>query len=125
MQSLTKKQKLILDFINSYINENGISPTNDEIRKKFKLKAISTVHEHVNALREKGYISKSDNLSRSISIKKKIKKTIKIPIVGKLIAYKTTNNKMNSSLYFALRVKGDHMSEEGIFDGDIVIIKNM
>ena len=137
MQTLTKKQKLILDFINSYINENGISPTNDEIRKKFKLKAISTVHEHVNALKEKGYISKSDNLSRSIETNKNSFRIIDIPVMGTIAAgqpieaiedEQDTISIVNSSIkspkdYYALRVQGDSMIEEGIFDGDIVVIK--
>ena len=53
MQTLTKKQKRVFDFINIYREENGISPTIEEIRKKLKLKAISTIHEHLNTLKEK------------------------------------------------------------------------
>ncbi len=137
MQSLTKKQKLILDFINSYIAENGISPTNDEIRKKFKLKAISTVHEHVNALKEKGYINKSENLSRSIEPKIETFRVLEIPVMGSIAAgqpieaiedRQDTISIINPTIknpkeYYALKVKGDSMIEEGIFDGDLVIIK--
>jgi len=124
MTNLTKKQKQVFDFINTYISENGISPTIEEIRKKLKLKAVSTIHEHINSLKDKGYLSKSENSARSIIIKKKIIKAVKIPIIGKLIAFQPNNKELNSNTYSALRIKGDHMSEEGIFDGDIVIIKN-
>ena len=137
MQTLTKKQKQILDFINSYINENGISPINDEIRKKFKLKAISTVHEHVNALKEKGYISKSDNLSRSIETNKYSFRIIEIPVMGSIAGGKPIEaiediqdniSLINPAIknpkeYYALRVVGNSMMDEGIFDNDIVIIK--
>ena len=138
MQTLTKKQKIILDFINSYINENGISPTNDEIRKKFKLKAISTVHEHINALKEKGYISKSENQSRSIETNKQSTlRILEIPIMGTIAAGQPIEaiedrqdtisivnpNINNLKDFYALRVQGDSMIEEGIFDGDLVIIK--
>ena len=137
MQPLTKKQKLILDFINSYINDNGISPTNDEIRKKFKLKAISTVHEHVNTLKEKGYISKSDNLARSIETNNITFRIIEIPVMGSIAAgqpieaiedKQDTISIVNPNIkspkdYYALRVQGESMIEEGIFDGDIVVIK--
>jgi len=58
MKTITKKQKHVFDFINTYLTENGISPTIDEIRKKLKLKAVSTVHEHINTLKEKGYLAK-------------------------------------------------------------------
>lgn len=124
MPNITRKQKLVFDFINTYIAENGISPTIEEIRKKLKLRAVSTVHEHIKSLEEKGYLSKSENSARSLSIKKKIAKVVKIPIIGKLIAYQPSKYKFNSSTYFALRVKGNHMSEEGIFNNDIVIVKN-
>jgi len=74
MSNITKKQKQVFDFINTYISENGISPTIEEIRKKLKLKAVSTIHEHINSLKAKGYLSKSENSARSLTIKKKIKK---------------------------------------------------
>ena len=47
MTILTKKQKDVFDFVSNYINENGISPTIEEIRRELKLKAISTVHGHI------------------------------------------------------------------------------
>ena len=70
MQDLTKKQKQVFDFINAYREENGISPTIEEMRKKLKLRAVSTVHEHINTLKEKGYLSKNENSARGIVMKK-------------------------------------------------------
>lgn len=136
MLSLTKKQKEIFDFINEYIQENGISPTIEEIRKKFKLNAISTVHGHIEALIEKGYIAKTDNYSRGLEIIGG-KKIIEISIVGKIAAgqpieaietrdetISLTNDLIkNSKGHYALRVVGNSMIDEGIFDGDIVVIK--
>ena len=72
MKTLTKKQKHVFDFINIYIAENGISPTIEEVRKKLKLKAVSTVHEHINSLKEKGYLSKSENSARSLLLRKEM-----------------------------------------------------
>lgn len=136
MLSLTKKQKEIFDFINEYIQENGISPTIEEIRKKFKLSAISTVHSHLEALIEKKYITKTNNHSRGLEIIGG-KKIIEIPIVGKIAAgqpieaietrdetISLTNDLIkNPKGHYALRVAGNSMIEEGIFDGDIVVIK--
>ncbi len=136
MQNLTKKQKQILDFINEYINKNNISPTIEEIKKKFKLKAVSTVHEHLSALKNKGYIKKENNIPRSIKTKGN-NKIFKIPLLGYIAAgqpidvieniyeyISVTNNSIKSPKdYYALKVVGDSMIEEGIFDGDIVIIK--
>lgn len=137
MKVLTKKQKQVFDFINTYRDENGISPTIEEIRKKLKLRAISTIHEHINTLKRKGYLAKSDNSARGVSPKKDIKRIIEIPIVGKITAgqpIEALEDKedtislinpriQNSQDYYALRVAGDSMIDEGIFDGDIVVIK--
>ena len=137
MPNITKKQKQVFDFINTYITENGISPTIEEIRKKLKLKAVSTVHEHINSLKEKGYLSKSENSARSLHLKKEIKSIIEIPIIGRIAAgypieaienvedtISIINPKIKTSTgHYALRVVGNSMIEEGIFDGDIVIIK--
>jgi SOS regulatory protein LexA len=138
MPNLTKKQKKVFDFIHSYIAENGISPTIEEVRKKLKLKAVSTVHEHINSLIEKGYLSKSDNSARSLTLKKEIKSVIEIPILGSIkagfplpaiqerdgyVSVVGPQIKTADGLY-ALRVVGDSMIDDGIFDGDIVVIKH-
>jgi repressor LexA len=62
MANLTKKQKQVFDFITSYIAENGISPTIEEIRRKLKLKAVSTIHEHINSLKKKGSLQRKEIL---------------------------------------------------------------
>ena len=137
MANITKKQKQVFDFINGYISENGISPTIEEIRRELKLKAISTIHEHINTLKEKGYLSKSDNSARSISPSRQIKSVIDIPIVGRIAAGQPIEaieskedaislvnpNIKSSQGPYALRVVGESMIDEGIFDGDIVVIK--
>lgn len=137
MKNITKKQKQVFDFINTYLAENGISPTIEEIRKKLKLKAVSTIHEHINSLKAKGYLSKSENSARSLSPKKEIKSILEIPIVGRIAAgypieaienIEDTISIINPSIkssegYYALRVVGDSMIGDGIYNGDIVIIK--
>lgn len=137
MKTITKKQKQVFDFINTYRLENGISPTIEELRKKLKLKAVSTVHEHINALKEKGYLAKGENSARSMTPKKEIKTIIEIPIMGKIAAgspieaiedFQETISVSNPAIkdskdYYALKVSGNSMIEEGIFEGDLVIIK--
>ncbi len=137
MQNLTQKQKLVFDFINAYRTENGISPTIEEIRKKLKLKAVSTIHEHINTLIKKGYLSKNNNSARDITPKEKQRTVIDIPVIGNIAASKPIEaienfqenipvfnpSIKNKKDYYALRVVGDSMIDEGIFDGDTVIIK--
>ncbi|HEY0088487.1 MAG TPA: transcriptional repressor LexA [Candidatus Lokiarchaeia archaeon] len=133
---LTKKQKQILDYITNYIKEKGYSPTFETIKRKFKLSSVATVHQHIRTLKEKGFIDKS---SRSIKLVKKSKAfgLVKIPILGTIAAGQpieaieipdetiavTKNEIGKSGNHYALRVQGNSMIEEGIFDGDIVVIK--
>src|SRR3972149_5864161 len=86
MANLTKKQKQIFDFVNSYISENGISPTLEEIKKKLGLKAVSTVHEHLSYLKNKGYLKKDNNSIRNIVAQKEIRSIVDIPIIGTIAA---------------------------------------
>jgi len=136
MSTITKRQKQIFDYIENYIDKNGYSPTFEEIKKHFKLSALSTVHQHIESLIEKGMLSKNLHSARGIKIIKK-DNIIKIPILGAIAAgtpieaieNKTETITMPSSElrlnsdYYALKVKGDSMIDEGIFDNDSVVIK--
>ncbi len=131
---LTKKQKSFLDYIQNYTQKKGISPSHDEIRKHLKLASVSTVSHYMKILKEKGYIKHEKNTIRSAEIEKK-ESLISIPFKGYIAAgepieaveefetitvpssYASTGN------LFALGVKGDSMIDEGIFDGDTVIIR--
>lgn len=137
MPSLTKRQKQIYDFIVGYISENGISPTIEETRKKFKLHAISTAHQHIKSLIEKGFLEKDFGSSRGVVKTNGMDTIIQIPILGKIAAGKpieaivsgdesisVASGPIKSAKdHYALRVVGDSMINEGIFDGDIVVIK--
>lgn len=136
MPTLTKKQKGALDYVEQYIRDNGISPTTEEVRKKLRLKSISTAHSHIQALVKKGFLDKNSNYSRGIEIKSGIR-IFEIPLLGTIAAGQPletveipnqTISVANTAIkdpknYFALRVAGDSMIDEGIFDGDIVVIK--
>lgn len=137
MSNLTIKQKRVYDFLNKYVAENGIAPSIEEIKTQLKLKAVSTVHEHIRSLEKKGYVRKTGNTARSITPIKNVRSIIEIPILGyikagfpleAIEAVDSTVSVVNPSIksskdHYALRVIGDSMIEDGIFDGDIVIIK--
>ena len=137
---LTKKQKPIFEYVKSYINKNDYGPSLQEIKKRFKLSSIATVHQHINNLISEGYIKRMKNQPRSIEVVKKTKKEksdlTKIPLLGTIAAgspieaIETTETitvpKMRLTMsdeHFALRVQGDSMINDGIFDGDTVIIR--
>lgn len=137
MPTLTKRQKQILNYIGEYIKKHSISPTFEEIKKHFRLSALSTVHQHIEALISKGYLMKNDNNARGIELIKNDKNTIQIPVVGTIAAGQPieaievlgetmTLNKGDISKngkHYALRVSGNSMIDEGIFDGDIVVVR--
>ncbi len=134
MPTLTPKQKQVLDYVESYIDKNGISPTFEEIGRRVK-KSFSTVHEHVGALIKKGFLVKTNNSSRGIEFKKH-SEMIRIPLFGiiaagqpiEAIPEKETIAIPREKLprignFYALRVQGDSMVDEDINDKDTILIR--
>ena len=131
---LTKKQKKVLDYIESYTQKHGFSPSHDEIRKHLKLSSVSTVNHYMKILQEKGYIKREKNTARSVEVGKK-ESIMNIPFKGYIAAgqpieaveeFETItvpSGLVSTGEHFALGIKGDSMIDEGIFDGDTVIIR--
>jgi len=133
---LTPKQKQIFEYIKKYAKKKGYSPTQKEIGKRFGL-VKSTVHQHIESLKGKGYLNKLYHQARAIEISKNEKSDlVKIPLLGTIAAgqpieaiedketIKIPKSQLSKSgEHFALRVSGDSMIKEGIFDGDIVVIR--
>lgn len=131
---LTKKQKKFLDYIQEYSQKKGLSPSHDEVRKHLKLASVSTVSHYMKILQEKGYIKREKNTARSIEVEKR-ESLISIPFKGYIAAgqpieaveeFETVtipSSYTSTGSLFALGVKGDSMIDEGIFDGDTVIIR--
>lgn len=132
---ITKKQKEVLSFVRSYQKKNGYAPALEEIRIHFKLSSVSTAHHYIKKLQEFGYLDKESHHPRSISLSDS--GVIEIQIVGtitagspieaietkeEMITFPAKGLDLNSK-YYALKVKGNSMIDEGIFDGDTVIIK--
>ena len=82
---LTKRQKEVLDFVESYSQKKGYSPSFEEIRKRLKLASVSTIHFHISKLKEGGYLGKTENKARAISVASK-EPMIKIPFLGTIAA---------------------------------------
>lgn len=131
----TKRQKQVLDFITDYQKRKGYAPSLDEIRKKFGLASISTVHFHVSKLRDLGYLAKEKNKPRSINIVGQ-ESMVTVPLLGKIAAGQPIEAMQNKETvavpqnklprygeFYALRVLGNSMLDENINDGDIVLVK--
>ncbi len=139
--TLYRKQKQILDFISQYIDKYGYSPTLGEIAEAIGVSSLATVHEHLQALVKKGVIKKFEGAVRGIElIDKKISNTLKgieLPILGFIAAGQpiqtftdpdatvriAPNMISGKKRSYVLQVKGDSMIEDGILDGDFVVIE--
>ena len=133
---LTKKQKIILDFIKFFQEKNGYPPTLEEIAQKLKLSSVATVHQYLATLEQKGYIKKNKGHARSIEITEP-EDAVKIPLLGiitagqpieairekEFIAVPKTKIPGLGSFY-ALNVLGDSMIDENINDGDVVLVRH-
>ena len=163
---LTDKQNQLLSFLIKRIEQDGISPSYEEICLELNLKSKSGIHRIVKALEERGYIEHLENKARAIaptrypngqpyisnvidinkllhSKDKENKETSskdirKVPMLGKIAAgtpieaisnydeyIDVSKNYLLSEDSFALMVEGDSMIDEGIFDGDTVVISKI
>ncbi|MFA6272026.1 MAG: transcriptional repressor LexA [Patescibacteria group bacterium] len=135
-ENITKKQKEILDYITEFISVNGYSPSYREMADYFGLSSPATIFEHIKGLEDKGFIKAEERKARSIKIFKEKKKEIpalELPLVGLIAAGEPIEaieeretisipvGLVDSINSFVLKVKGESMIGEGIFDGDYVV----
>lgn len=144
---MTTRQNEILDFIKNHIDTNGFPPSYREIGNYFDIASTFGVKRHLDALVKKGYINVDSKTNRSISLTEKSlslyndsreNNSVEIPIIGRVAAGYPVLAEQNiegtfcidSSLikkgsnYFGLKVRGESMIEDGIFEGDTVIVKS-
>ncbi|GJQ59303.1 MAG: transcriptional repressor LexA [Candidatus Scalindua sp. AMX11] len=131
---LTPRQKDIFIYIERYIKKNKAAPTYDEIRKRFGFSSFNAVFKHIKQLEEKGAITVQPNRARAITIVEEGTSTVNIKLLGTIAAGQPIEAVENDETIsvpqellgrgenFCLKVKGDSMVGDGIFDGDIVII---
>lgn len=144
---ITKRQRAVLDDIERHIVEKGYGPTVREVCEDLGLSSPSTVHVHLKALEEKGYIKRDPLKSRSISLTYSVEQSmddlltevrdiVSVPLVGSVAAGMPILAEENITDYlklpteivgeapsFMLSVRGDSMIEAGINDGDYVVVK--
>lgn len=141
---LTDRQREILDFITRSISSRGYPPTLREIGTHFGIRSTNGVNDHLRALEKKGYLQREDLKSRALrpvtSTGKPIEansEVVDVPLLGRvaagvpLLAVENVNETVRVDRFFigqtrevfALRVKGDSMIEDGIFDGDYIFVR--
>ncbi|MDH4246958.1 MAG: transcriptional repressor LexA [Deltaproteobacteria bacterium] len=145
MKALSNRQKDVLRIIQESIQEQGFPPSVREIAAILQVSSAAGVHKHINALVKKGVLSKSDHLSRSLKPliqssapkKNSDKGMIQLPLIGRVAAgfpieaisdiqdyYPVPLSFVNPEKnHFILQVNGDSMMDEGILDGDFVVLE--
>ena len=135
--AVTRRQKEVLDFLESFVGRNGYSPSFEEIARGMGLKSLATVHKHITNLEEKGMLDRVHNRSRSIDVVPpgtRTRSSLKLPLAGRIAAGRPVENTETAesiSLHdvvgnrdvFALEVRGDSMRDEHIINGDYVLVE--
>jgi len=136
--TLTKRQKEILDYIENHIRRRGYAPTLEEIGAHFRLDSVATVHKHVSNLQSKGVIRRKWNRSRSIELVPRHRsiRAAELPLLGRVAAgapieaievrdtIAVPEELIRSNNTYVLQVNGDSMVEEGILDGDFIVVED-
>ncbi|HVO28192.1 MAG TPA: transcriptional repressor LexA [Candidatus Margulisiibacteriota bacterium] len=134
---LTKRQKQLYDYLDDYIARQGFAPTLEEIGEHFRLSSLATVHKHLTNLEHKGLIVRKWNFSRAIELVPRQKKlgAVELPLLGLVAAGQPIEALETNDTFtvpeefirrqntFVLRVKGNSMIDDGIWDGDYIIVE--
>jgi repressor LexA len=144
MTDLTPRQRQVLQFIDEEVRHRGYPPSVREIGEHVGLSSSSTVHAHLAALQDKGYITRDPTKPRALEVHLDIESGAPIerrpvrhvPLVGDVAAgtgvlaaenieetLPVPEDFTGDGVLFMLRVRGDSMIEAGIFDGDYVVVR--
>ena len=133
---MINEEKLIkvMDYIRKFSEENGYTPSVREIGKECGIKSTATVHSYIEKLQNKGYLNKTENKKRAVTIGKGTGVTV--PLIGTVTAgqpifayenyedyYTFPVGEFKGEEIFMLRVQGTSMIDAGIMDGDKIIVR--
>jgi repressor LexA len=141
--AVTKRQKEVLDFVAHFVEENGYSPSYEEIARGLNLASLATVHKHISTLETKQYLKRGFNQSRSLDLgpkyvqeqrKHRQDSSMEIPLLGRIAAGTPVEaveqrekirfgEFLGNPDVFALEVRGDSMIEDHICSGDLVLVE--
>lgn len=135
---LTKRQKELVDYLDAYILKAGYAPTLEEIGQHFGLSSLATIHKHLTNLERKGMIRRKWNRSRALEVVPQQRRAaaVELPLVGRVAAgvpiepieqndtIAVPEDLIGRGENFVLRVKGTSMVQEGILDGDFVVVQS-
>ncbi len=134
--TLTPRQKEIADFIRRYRSKNGVSPTQREICEEFGYSSFGTLQKHIRLLLEKGVLVRDWNKRRSLALAEEDRPAgaVEIPLAGRIAAGQPIEVEPEGETVavpealtrkgqnYVLRVNGHSMVDDGIHDGDYVVV---
>jgi repressor LexA len=135
---LTEKQKAFLGYISRYMEDWGRSPSFEEICSHFGFTSYNTVTTYLKTLERKGYIRlpRKKNQKRAIEVISPVEtRQFEFPLLGRVAAGKPIEavedmdvievppSMIGQGDHFVLQIKGDSMKEDGILDGDFIVVR--
>ena len=125
---------MVMDYIRKFSEENGYTPSVREICKECNIKSTATAHSYIAKLQDRGYLNKTNNKKRSMTIGKS--SGVSIPLIGTVTAgqpifayenyedyYTFPTGEFRGDELFMLRVEGTSMIDAGIMNGDKIIVR--
>lgn len=140
---ITPKQKALLAFICNSTAENGYAPSQREMADHFGWKSLGTVQDYIKKLEAKGAIKREWNGRRAIEVDHSFvenflvpRESLAVPLLGKIAAGRpieaivsseeripVPRDMVRNGSFYALTVEGNSMIEDGILDGDNIVVK--
>lgn len=134
--SLTTVQNEILKFIKTQVDRQGVAPSTSDICAAFGFKSFGTVARHMKRLEEKGYLKRAGRRNKQGIVLKEQVQSVAVPLFGSVAAgvpieaiegqgefLQVPPTMLRGGEHFALRVRGSSMIEDGMFDGDYIVVK--
>lgn len=140
---LYQRERALLEFITQFIQRYGYAPTLKEIGDALGMNSPATVHEHVDRLRQKGFLKKLDGTARGLEVTDQYKTgkattAVELPVLGFIAAGAPLEPYTDPNFYisvapgmiaankpsYVLQVKGTSMIDDGIMDGDYVVVQH-
>lgn len=141
---LYPKERILLDFIIQFIQRYGYAPTLKEIGEALSVSSPATVHEHIDRLRQKGFLKKLDGTARGLEVVTDNYRAavnniaVELPVLGFIAAGTPLEPYTDPNFYvsvapgmigqnragYVLQVKGNSMIDDGIRDGDYVVVQH-
>ena len=139
MTYLTERQRDVLQFIEGRIEDQGVAPTLQEIADAFGFRSTASAQKHVAHLERKGFLERQKHQKRGLVLPRKEDDhgaASRLPLYGVVAAGSpieslpdeesvfVPDDFLRSGDHYALRVRGDSMIEDGVHDGDLVVVQS-